>query len=89
MHRSSLYSHDSPLWFYDDYDTVTTKFKLTTETIIITACQQTLPGQVAILYNNKVWSDILSDQRMRRDPKGLSCICDWLWENPPPLHKDK
>ena len=35
-----------------------------------------LPSQIASLSdNNEVWSDRLSDQRIRREPKGLSCIC--------------
>ena len=25
--------------------------------------------------NNEAWSDILSDQRIRREHKGLSCTC--------------
>ena len=28
-----------------------------------------------MLDNNEVWFDILSDQRIRREPKGLSCMC--------------
>ena len=35
-----------------------------------------LSGQIACLSdNNEVWSDSLSDQIIRREPKGLSCIC--------------
>ena len=35
-----------------------------------------LSGQVSRLSdNNEVWSNRLSDQRIRREPKGLSCIC--------------
>ena len=35
-----------------------------------------LPGQIACLSdNNEIWSDRLSDQIIRREPKGLSCIC--------------
>ena len=35
-----------------------------------------LPDQIACLSdNNEVRSDRLSDQRIRREPKGLSCIC--------------
>ena len=34
-----------------------------------------LSGQIACLSdNNEVWSDRLSDQIIRREPKGLSCI---------------
>ena len=36
----------------------------------------TFPGQIACLSdNNEIWSDRLSDQIIRREPKGLSCIC--------------
>ena len=31
--------------------------------------------QYCLSDNNEVWSDRLSDQRIRREPKGLSCIC--------------
>ena len=35
-----------------------------------------ITGQIACLSdNNEVWSDRLSDQIIRREPKGLSCIC--------------
>ena len=35
-----------------------------------------LPDQVSYLSdNNEVWSDRLSHQRIRREPKGLNCIC--------------
>ena len=44
---------------------------------ILTICHQThLAGQVSCLSDsNEVWSDKLSDQNIRREPKGLSCIC--------------
>ena len=38
-----------------------------------TAYHQT--GIQGLSDNNEVWSDILSDQRIRRESKGLSCIC--------------
>ena len=31
--------------------------------------------QYCLSDNNEVWSDRLSDKRIRREPKGLSCIC--------------
>ena len=35
-----------------------------------------LSSQVLCLTdNNEAWSDKLSNQRIKRDPKGLSCIC--------------
>ena len=33
-----------------------------------------LPGQVACLSDDEVWSDRLSDQLIRREPKGLNCL---------------
>ena len=42
---------------------------------VITVCHETLVRPNACLSdNNEVWSDRLSDQRIRREPKGLRCI---------------
>ena len=39
-------------------------------------CHRIFAGRLLCLSDsNEVWSDRISDQRIRRGPKGLSCIC--------------